>query len=342
MTNRTVIAADIAKNVFQCVEFKNGHQVKKSRSYKRQAFGQLLRTHKPMRLVMETCSGAQHWARLAERCGHETILIPPKVVSPYRQGQKTDANDAMAIYEASQRKRLYASPKKTMEQQGLGVLESARDHYQQRKVQLSNAIRGHLAEFGIVIPKGYRSLRSNMPDILEDAGNGLEASARVAIALYWEDWQQAHLKVLDLCKYKTKALGRLPAARELLKLPGIGPVSTSGLICALGDGSAFRRGKDAAAFIGTSPKQHSTGGKTVMVGISKTSGHKKLRSVLIQGARSVIVKLKAKDEPSSERERWLLQVIERQGENRAAVALANKNVRTAWALIAHQRTYVVA
>jgi transposase len=342
MKDRIVIAADIAKNVFECVKFKNDRQVGKVKRYKRDQFGKLLISREKFTLVMETCSGAQHWARLARQHGHKVILIPPKVVSPYRHGQKTDANDAMAIYEASRRHQLKASVQKTVEQQGLSALESVRSHYQDRKKSLSNAIRGHLAEFGIVMPKGYKSLRSRVPLILEDAENGLPMSARLAINEYWEDWQRANQQVLRLEKEKLKVLNKIDAAKELLKIEGIGPVSTSGLICVLGDGSAFKRAKEAAAFIGTSPKQHSSGGKEVILGISKTTGHKKLRSALIQGARSVILRLAAKGEPSSEKERWLAQLIERQGENRAAVALANKNVRTAWALLAHNRQYIAA
>lgn len=340
MKNSTVIAADIAKNVFQYVQFKNGTQTSKNKPCTRARFEQLIVSSKPMTLVMETCTGAQHWARLAKSHGHQAVLIPPKVVWAYRQGQKTDANDTMAIYEASQRKHLKASPLKTVGQQGLATLESVRYHYQKRKNKLSNAMRGHLAEFGIILPKGYKSLRAMLPFILEDAENGLPMSARLAIHTYWEDWQAANQTVLKLEKAKLAELNQIKPAKELIKVEGIGPVCASGLICTLGDASVFKRGKDAAAFIGTSPKQHSSGGKVVMVGISKTTGHKRLRAALIQGARSVIIRLKAKTEPYSDKERWLFDLMQRQGENRAAVALANKNVRIAWALIAHQRAYV--
>ena len=342
MNNRTVFSADIAKNVFQCVQFKNNRQIGKNKTYKRAQFAKLLTLSKPGKLVMKTCSGAHHWIRLAKAYGHEVVLIPPPVVTPYRQGQKTDANDADAIYEASKRQNLKESPHKTIEQQALAVLEKVRAHYQARKTRLSNAMRGHLAEFGIIMPKGYKSLRKQLPLILEDAENGLPMSVRFAINHYWTDWQQAHLKVMMLEKEKLVALRDMPVAKEILKVAGMGPVGTSGLICALGDATVFKRGKEAAAFIGTSPKQHSSGGKEVMVGISKTTGHKKLRSALIQGAWSVILKLKAKKEPSSEKEKWLAQLIERQGEKRAAVALANKNVRTVWALIVHGQKYITA
>jgi len=342
MNNRTVIAADIAKNVFQCVQFKNHHQIGKNKAYKRSEFIKLITHSSPSVFVMETCSGAQHWGRLAKKYQHEVILIAPRIVAGYRQGQKTDANDALAIYEASRAQHLKASPQKSLQQQNLATLESVRSHYQRQKTKLNNALRGLLSEFGIVMPKGYARLRAQLPLILEDAENGLPDESRFAIDVYWQDWQQSHLKVLQIEKQKCKVLGEIANGKSLLKIEGIGPVCASQLICALGDASVFKRGKDAAAFIGTAPKQHSSGGKEISIGISKKTGHKQLRSALIQGAWSVIIRLKAKENPSSEKELWLLQLIERVGENRAAVALANKNVRTAWALLAHQREYVAA
>jgi len=342
MKDRIVIAVDIAKNVFEFVKYKNDKAVGKNKRIKRAQFEKMILTMEHCKLVMESCSGAQHWARMAKVKGHMAVLIHPKLVQGYRQGQKTDANDALAIYEASRRDKLKECVQKTTDQQGLAMMESVRSHYQERKKRLSNAMRGHLAEFGIIMPKGYKHLRRQMPRILEDAENALPMSARIALNQYWTDWQSACENVLKFEKEIMAELRDIPAAKELLKIEGIGPVVTSGLICVLGDGSAFRRGKEAAAYIGTSPKQHSSGDKQTIVGISKTTGHKKLRSALIQGARAIIMHLKTKKKPLSEKERWLLQLMERQGENRAAVALANKNVRTAWALLAHQRQYIAA
>jgi len=343
MKDRTVIAVDIAKNIFEYVKFENDVQLGKTKRIKRIQFIKLIASKEcRYKFVMEACSGAQHWARLAKKYGHRAVLIHPKLVAGYRHGQKTDANDAFAIYEASKRPKLKESVQKTVEQQGLSALESVRSHYQNRKKRLSNAMRGHLAEFGIVMPKGYKTLRNQIPRILEDAENDLPMTIRIALNEYWNDWLHANQTVLKLAKQIMAELRQSATAMELLKIEGIGPVVASGLICVLGDGSAFNRGKEAAAYIGTSPKQHSSGDKRKIGGISKTTGHKTLRSALIQGARSIIQILMARGKPSSEKERWLLQLIERQGENRAAVALANKNVRTAWAIIAHQRQYIAA
>lgn len=343
MKHRTVICADIAKNVFQVIQFKNHKAISENKSYKRKDFIRLIENMSSGAiLVMETCSGANHWARLAKRHGHDAVLISPRTVAGFRQGQKTDANDAIAIYEAYRSHALKPSPQKTLEQQSLATLESIRQHYQTEKTRLSNALRGLLAEFGLVFPSSYSALRKHLPLILEDAGNDLSMEARYALNLYWQDWRHAHEKVNALAQQKRIALSRIKQAGELLKIEGIGPVCAAQLVCALGDGLAFKNAKQAAAFIGTSPKQYSSGGKEVMIGISKTTGHKQLRSALIQGAWSIIIKLKTKANPSSEKERWLLQLIERVGENRAAVALANKNVRTAWAILAYEREYIAA
>lgn len=339
MKDTTVLCADIAKNVFQCVIFKNGHQSGANKAYKRDKFERLLRTTEACVVVMENCTGAQHWARVAQRRGHQVILLAPRFVARFRQGQKTDANDALAIFDAYNSAQMQACPLKDVERQGLQTLERTRRHYQRKKTALSNAIRGHLAEFGMIMPKGYKVLKTRVPGILEDADNDLPYSARLALMTYFDDWQYANAKHKELALAQSKLLRSMQAGRELQKLEGVGPVCAAGLLCALGDGRQFSSAKQAGAFIGTAPKQHSSGGKEVMIGISKSSGHKGLRSALIQGARSVILKLKRTTGPRSEREVWLAQLVERVGENRAAVALANKNVRTAWALIAHGRDY---
>lgn len=339
MNNRTVVAADIAKDVFQVVTFKNHKQTSANKSYKRHQFERFVSTMDPAILVMENCSGAQHWARMAQRNGHKVVLLGPLFVSRFRQGQKTDANDALAIYDAFHSRQMKPSPLKTLEQQGLQAIEKVRAHYQHRRVALSNAMRGHLAEFGVVFPRGYSALKKHIPAILEDAENGIPMSARIALDCYWQDWKQATDKVDQLTKEQRQLLNTMNGAKELQRLEGIGPIGAAGLICTLGDGQQIKSAKEAAAFIGTAPKQYSSGGKEVIIGICKRSGHKALRAILIQGARSVILKLKRNGSPCSEREAWLAKLIERQGENKAAVALANKNVRAAWAILAQNRTF---
>jgi len=340
MTHRTVIAADIAKNSFQCVQFTNDQQSSKNRAYTRRQFENLITRPKPMKLVMETCGGAQHWARIAKQHGHEVVLISPRFVKGFRQGQKTDANDAVAIFEASRSSNLKASVQSSAERQALGTIQTVRDGFMRRKTKTSNAIRGHLMEFGFTFGKGFSNLKRFVPDILEDAENDLPMLVRIAVGELWDEWLRATEKEAKLNRQIQQALSKIKVAKEVMKLEGIGPVCTAQLLVALGDGRAFKRAKDASAFTGTSPKQHSTGGKIVIIGIGKHTGLNPLRPNLIQGARSVIQKVKTRG-PKSELERWLADLIERRGDNRAAVALANKNVRRAWAIIRHDRRFNV-
>lgn len=338
MKYRNVICIDLAKNTFQILEFRGNEQIGKNRSVSRQQFIKLIETHRQSHLVMESCTGAQHWARLARSHGHDVTLIPPKVVAKYRQNQKTDANDALAIYDAFHSRQLKPSPEKTRQHQELAVLEGARNRYQKKKTSLNNAMRGHLAEFGIVFAKGYSALNKHIPLILGDAENGLPDGVRMVINVMMQEWLAAHQQVLALQKHIAKALTLIDSTREVEKIQGIGKVGVSLLLVAIGDGKAFNKAKEVSAFVGTSPKQFSTGGKEVIIGIPKYSGHTRLRSVLIQGAWSVIMKLRHR-EPANALETWLLELIKRAGEKRAAVALANKNVRMAWAIMSRQETF---
>ena len=182
MNNDTIICADIAKDVFQVVMFRRGKRVSAKKGYKRAKFEQLIESKSSRCIwVMEACSGAQHWGRLVRCGGGQVILLCPRFVSRFRHHQKTDANDALAIYDAYCSSQMKPCPLKSVNQQGLQTLERVRQHYQDRKVKLSNAMRGHLAEFGIVFAKGYKHLKRQVPLILEDAANGLPYSARVAI-----------------------------------------------------------------------------------------------------------------------------------------------------------------
>lgn len=340
MTHRTVVAADIAKNSFQCVQFTNDKQSSKNRAYSRSQFEKLITRPKPMKLVMEACGGAQHWARVAKSHGHQVVLISPRFVKGFRQGQKTDANDAVAIFEASRSTNLKESVQSSSERQALATLQSVRDTLIRTKTRQSNAIRGYLMEFGFTFAKGFSNLKRFVPDILEDAQNELPMLARIAVGSLWLEWQRTCDNITKLDHELQKSLTSIKTAKELMKLEGVGPVCTAHLLIALGDGRAFKHAKDASAFAGTSPKQHSTGGKIVIVGIGKHRGLNPLRPNLIQGARSIIQKVKTKG-PTSELEQWLAGLIERRGENRAAVALANKNVRRAWAIIRHDRQFDV-
>ena len=199
-------------------------------------------------------------------------------------------------------------------------------------------LRGLLAEFGIVFAKGFAQLKRQLPSILEDAENGLPFSFRETLNLTWQHWQRLEEELKACEKMLQSRVNKNAHCRELMQLEGVGPMNARGLYVALGDGASFKNGRCAAAFIGVTPKQNSSGGTIHMKGIGKKTGCKRLRSSLIQGAQAVINVLD-KRPPRTEKERWLKSMIERRGRGRAAVALANKTVRTAWAMLKYNQPY---
>jgi transposase len=337
MNKPNAIAIDLAKDVFQVAVISKG-KVKTNRKIRRKKLAEFLARQPKSVVSFEACSGMHYWGWVAQEYGHEVKAIPAKVVAPYRQGHKTDPNDTLAIYEASERPELNLAPIKTVEQLELQSMDRIRTHLVDEKRSLSNHIRGVLSEYGITMAKSYAQLKSRLPEILEDGENRLPMRLRHAIGLLWR-------KFLDIeqdCKSMDRQVEQLAKdtepCRRLLKIEGMGPVGATLTYATLGNGSAFANGRNASAYVGLTPKQHSTGGKTVLISIGKIC-NRRLRSVLIQGARSVVHKLK---EPKTAKERWLWEIIQRCGHGKAAVALANKNIRTAWAMLQSGEEYQIA
>lgn len=225
---------------------------------------------------------------------------------------------------------------KTAEQQGLQAIHRSRQLLVQESTALSNHLRGLLMEFGVVIPQGFSSLFKAVPEILEDGENELPD-------LYRPTLHRMYSRLLELredIQVMTKEVDHLaknhPVCKKLMALEGVGPIGALLLYATMGSGAAFSGSREFAAYLGLAPRQHSSGGKTNIVGLSKKIGNSRLRSVLILGARSYVYKLK---EPKSSKDKWLKANIERNGESRAAVALANKNVRTAWAMVTQGTEY---
>jgi transposase len=305
-------------------------------AHTRTKFAQFLGNHKPSLVAFEACATPHYWARAAERHGHEARIIPAKAVSPFRQGHKTDSNDALAVAEAARRPNIKEAPIKTVEQQGLQAILRARDRLIQECIAQSNQLRGILLEFGIAIPQGFASLLRTLPEVLEDGDNELPDFYRPTL-------HRMHQRMLELREdidAMTREVGQLvknhSVCSRLTAIEGIGPIGAMSLRATIGSGAAFRKGREASAYVGLTPRQYSSGGKANIVGLSKRVGNRKLRSVLIQGALAYVYRMK---EPRSSKDRWLKELIERAGPRRAAVALANKNVRTAWALITQGTEY---
>ena len=336
MRKINTIGVDLAKNVIQVSVVSWSRRELSNKTYTRKRFAAFLARQKPSLVAFEACGTAHHWARTAQRHGHEVMIIPAKTVANYRQGHKTDANDALAVVEATRVARLKLAPLKSVEQQGMQSIQRSRELLVQNRVGLSNHIRGLLLEFGIVIPRGWAALHRRIPEILEDAENGLPDMYRPTLHLLWrrlcelrEDIDRLDAEVKVLTKQNV-------ACKELLALEGIGPIGAILLYATLGTGEAFANARQFAAYLGLTPKQYSSAGKVKLIGISKKAANKRLRAVLIQGARAYVHRLK---EPKSYKDKWLLELIERQGHGKAAVALAHKNVRTAWAMLTRGESY---
>jgi len=339
MYDHTVIAIDLAKIAFHACTISKHNKIITQRQFNRTRLMSWLIKQPRAIVAMESCGSAHYWARFAKRHGHQVKLLSPQAVKAYRQGHKTDANDAVAIAIAARQPNVKPVTPKTIEQQGLQGIERMRKHHSDTKTAQSNLIRGLLFEFGITIPQGDCSLKRDMADILEDAENELPISFREQLA----DMYQCFLKTEQaLIKVEMALMGLIksqPDCQALMAIEGIGPINALGLSLALGErGQSFANGREAAACIGVTPKQHSTGGKAMLGTIGKYCGKQYLRSTIIQGAMAV-AKVVQTREPRTTKELWLKQLIERSSLKSAAVALANKNIRTAWAVLNSGQPY---
>ena len=336
MRYSTTVGVDLAKNVIQVSVVNGRGKEMLNRSLTRTKFAEFLGKQKPSLVAFESCATAHYWARAAERHGHEARIIPAKAVAPFRQGHKTDSNDALAVAEAARRPNIKEAPIKTVEQQGLQAILRARDRLIQECIAQSNHLRGILLEFGIAIPQGFAALLRTLPEVLEDGDNELPDFYRPTLHRMYHHM----LELREDIDAMTREVGHLvknhPVCGRLTDIEGIGPIGAMSLYATLGSGAAFSKGREASAYVGLTPRQYSSGGKANIIGLSKRVGNRKLRSVLIQGALAYVYRMK---EPRTSKDRWLKELIERAGPRRAAVALANKNVRTAWALIAQGTEY---
>jgi transposase len=338
MYDFNVIAIDLSKTVFQiCLVNRKAEIVFNKEMTKKQLL-KFLVTQKQSVVAMEACGSAQHWARKAQEFGHIAMVLPTKPVAANRQGQKTDANDALAIAVTARQPGIKVAGLKTLEQQSLQSDKRVEEHLSDQLTATGNMLRGLIAEFGVTIVKGKAALKRDLPFILEDAENGLPIAMRESLESGWTLWQTQEALLLKSEAILKKRCKEHEACKRLEKLEGVGIKNAVGLYVAIGDGRQFKNGREASACIAVTPKQHSTGGNVYMMGIGKFRGNQKLRSSLIVGARAKVYSL-AKREAKTEKERWLKSLIERRGEKRAAVALANKTVRTAWAMLHNNEPY---
>lgn len=331
------VGVDLAKNVFQLHGVdRHGQAVWRRRLRRGQWLKVLLDTIEPGCVIgMEACTGAHHWARQLQAKGFKVRLIAPQFVKPYVKSNKNDRTDAEAICEAMMRPNMRFVAVKTVAQQDVQAMHRVRADLMKRRNAKVSQIRGLVAEYGLVAPRTICALRAAIPTWLEDAENGLSERFRCLLHGLWEDLQylEDHLRELDR-EIQTVA-DQDPVAKRLQQLRGVGPLVATALMASVGDGSQFQKGRQMAAALGLTPHQHSTGDKRRLLGISKR-GDAYLRTILIHGARAVVSQARHRDDPVS---RWVTEIAQRSHTNVAAVALANKTARIAWAMLRQGTDY---
>jgi len=284
---------------------------------------------------MEACSGAHFLGRALRAQGHDVRLMPAQYVKPYVQSNKSDYIDAEAIAEAVQRPRMRFVPIKTEEQLDLQALHRVRERWVMRRTAVVNQVRSLLLERGLTLPKGRRHLDQALPRILEDAELQLSGPFRVLLAQLKLELEQLAGRIGQMDAVIQQEARDNEACQRLTTIPGVGPVTATALISAIGNGSAFGRGRDLSAWMGIVPGEYTTGGKQKLLGISKR-GNKYLRRLFVQGARSV---LQQRDQQAPGLRIWLAGLLGRTHQNVVVIALANKLVRIAWAVLCKNETY---
>ncbi len=329
MAQQTIIGIDLAKHVFQvCLVTPTG-TIKMNTTVARGKLLALIARQPPALIFMEACGGAHDWARRFCAMGHEVRLLAPQYVTPFRRGQKNDPNDALALTEAGQRPHIPTVPIKTVEQQDIQALHRVRERLMKNRTALVNQVRGLLLEYGIVIPQGIARFRKRLPRVIEEAENGLSLVLRDLLQSLLSELSALDTRITDVTCQLTRLSHEMEACQRLQEMEGIGPLSATALVAALGNGHDFQTGRQVAAWLGLVPRQHSSGGTTRLGGITK-GGNSYVRRLLIHGARSVISHLRDKPDAQSA---WIRQLVTRIGVNKARVAVANKMARVAWALL---------
>jgi len=331
----TTIGLDIAKSIFHLFAVNKVGSLVKKKQLKRKQLLSYIANLEPCLVVMEACGGANYWAREILALGHEVKLIAPQYVKPYVKGNKNDYNDAEAIAEAGQRPNMRFVPIKSIEQQDVQNFHRQRERIKKERTALVNQTRGLLAEYGVVINKGVTAVRRDLPLIIEDAENGLSMRSREIFSELLDELRVLDERFTD-CEKRIIALNKdNEICQRLDDILGIGAITASATYAAAGDGKEFSNGRHYSAWVGLVPGQHSTGGKPVLLGISKR-GNAYLRTLYIHGARSVLLHSATKQDRFS---RWAQAVLKRRGHNKACVAVANKIARMAWVIMAKGESY---
>ncbi len=327
--NITTIGIDLAKTVFQVHAVDEHGKAVLRRCLSRSRMVPFFTQLEPCVIGMEACGSAHYWARTLQQLGHEVRLMSPQFVRPYVKTNKHDAADAEAICEAVRRPNMRFVAIKSVAQQSILAVHRARSGMVKARTAQSNQLRGLLSEFGIVLPRGINALCRALPALLES--DALPQALQSLVCRLYEHLGQLQRQTQQLEAEIVAWHRSSRASQRLAEIPGIGPLTASALVASIGDIRHFHNGRQLAAWLGLVPRQHASGGKARLLGISKR-GDTYLRTLLIHGARSVLCHTKATGS-------WLNKLLLRRPFNVVTVALANKNARIVWALLAHDRHY---
>lgn len=328
------LSIDLAKTVFQLCGMDTNHHIFFNKKINRKTLVQSVLQIQPDSIVMESCYSANYWGREFQKLGFKVNLIPPQHVKPFVKGNKNDHHDAVAILEASLRPGIHFVPVKTIEQQDLQAMHRIRQRLIRDRTSLVNQIRGLLSEYGIIITRSYRVMKTELPLIIEDASNQLSFPIREMLDDMLDELRTANKRLKHIeHKIEVTASARSEYKR-LMDIPGIGLITASGLIAQVGDAKQFNSSRGFAAWLGLTPKHEASGTKIVNQGMSKR-GDRYLRTLLVHGGRIVLSTYKQ----DCTLKRFAKQVENRRGKHKAVVATAHKMARIIWAVLAKNQPY---
>lgn len=331
----TLIGVDLAKSVLQVCGVNQVGKVVFNHQVRRNRLHEKLLQFPDAAIAMEACSGSNYWGRELQKRGFEVFLIPPQHVKPFVKGNKNDRNDAFAITEAARRPRMQFVQPRTLEQTDILVLHKVIDRKVKARTALMNQIRGLLNEYGVVVSPGKERLLRALPELLEDADNGLTTAAREVLHSLLEEWWESDRQIQAHEAKLKRTAKQLEPTRRLMAVKGVAEKTATAMVGFAGEGKAFKSGRHFAANLGLVPSEHSSGGRQKLGGITRR-GNNYLRRLLIQGAWSVI---RYADRSTDRLSRWADSVMERRGKHKAVVAVANKLARILWAMLYHQTEY---
>lgn len=334
MSNINVLGIDLAKNIFQvCAEDKHGNQLF-NRRYKREKFMEFMSNLQPCLIGMEACGSAHYWGREFQSKGHEVKLINPAKARAYVERNKTDEKDAEGICEATKSKRVHAIAVKSLAQQNLTNLHRTRQSIVGRRTQVTNHLRSQLAEYGLITNRGLLNLRKLTLAILGGELLDLTAENLFAFQDLYDEWAHLDKRIKQYNQIIKKIAKDCSKSALIMELPGVGELTATAIQAKVGNFNQFKKGSAFSAWLGLTPKETSSAERRRLGRISK-QGDRYIRTLLIHGARASIRITLKKDKRDTAYHRWMHQLVERVGYNKAAVALANKHARMIWAIMTH-------